>query len=80
MMWTPTSKTRKYMTEKELRFDDIPIPGSVDEGVGGPDDGDCLVWSGKFPHKVSSGRSPVPDGEGTVFRPASFLFFDPSGS
>ncbi|EJK44059.1 hypothetical protein THAOC_37436, partial [Thalassiosira oceanica] len=51
MMWTPTSKTRKYMTEKELRFDDIPIPGSVDEGVGGPDDGDCLVWSGKFPHK-----------------------------
>ena len=53
MMWTPTSKTRKYMTEKELRFDDIPIPGSVDEGVGGPDDGDCLVWSGKFPHKVS---------------------------
>jgi len=52
MMWTPTSKTRKYMTEKELRFDDIPIPGSVDEGVGGPDDGDCLVWSGRFPHKV----------------------------
>lgn len=52
MMWTPTAKTRKYMTEKGLRFDDIPIPGPLDEGEGGPGDSTCLVWSGKFAHKV----------------------------
>eukprot|EP00804_Cyclotella_cryptica_P012723 CCRYP_016285-RD/>CCRYP_016285-RD protein AED:0.18 eAED:0.18 QI:2397/0.75/0.77/1/0.62/0.66/9/947/475 len=29
VMWTPTSTTRKTMTEKRLRFDDIPIPGPL---------------------------------------------------
>ncbi len=39
-MWTPTVKTRKFMTERRLRFDDIPIPGPLDEGEGGPGDGE----------------------------------------
>lgn len=55
VMWTPTSKTRKYMTEKGLRFDDIPIPGPLEEGDGGPGDSTCLVWSGKFAHKKYHG-------------------------
>ena len=47
MMWTPTAKTRKYMTEKGLRFDDVPIPGPVDEGDGAPGDtSSCLLWTG----------------------------------
>ncbi|KAL3801055.1 hypothetical protein HJC23_002348 [Cyclotella cryptica] len=51
VMWTPSSKTRKYMTEKGLRFDDVPLPGPLDEGEGGPNDSTCMVWSGKFSHK-----------------------------
>lgn len=48
MMWTPTVKTRKFMTEKRLRFDDIPIPGPLEEGEGGPGDGEfrfCVALS-----------------------------------
>ena len=39
------------MTEKGLRFDDVPLPGPLDEGEGGPADSNCMVWSGKFTHK-----------------------------
>jgi len=66
MMWTPTSKTRKYMTEKGLRFDDIPIPGPLDEGDGGPNDSTCLVWSGKFPHKYHGHEQPAVRSQGVV--------------
>ncbi|KAL7536599.1 hypothetical protein ACHAXR_007275, partial [Thalassiosira sp. AJA248-18] len=67
MMWTPTSKTRKYMTEKGLRFDDIPIPGPIDEGEGGQNDSStCLVWSGKFPHKYHGHEQPAIRSQGIV--------------
>ena len=66
MMWTPTSKTRKYMTEKGLRFDDVPIPGPLDEGEGGPGDNTCLVWSGKFPHKYHGYEQPAVRSQGIV--------------
>ena len=66
MMWTPTSKTRKYMTEKGLRFDDIPVPGPLDEGDGGPGDSTCLVWSGKFPHKYHGHEQPAIRSQGVV--------------
>ena len=39
------------MTERGLRFGDVPLPGPLDEGEGGPDDSNCMVWSGKFSHK-----------------------------
>ena len=68
MMWTPSSKTRKYMTEKGLRFDDTPIPGPIDEGEGGPnsDSTGTLVWSGKFPHKYHGHEQPAIRSQGIV--------------
>jgi len=67
MMWTPTSKTRKYMTEKKLRFDDMPIPGPLDEGDGGVDDTTGVgVWSGKFPHKYHGYEQPAIRSQGIV--------------
>jgi hypothetical protein len=66
MMWTPTSKTRKYMTDKGLRFDDIPLPGPLEEGEGGPGDSTCLVWSGKFPHKYHGHEQPAVRSQGIV--------------
>ena len=65
MMWTPTTKTRKFMTEKNLRFDDIPIPGPLAEGEGGPND-NCLVWSGKFNHKYYGSELPAIRSQGIV--------------
>jgi hypothetical protein len=59
-MWTPISKTRKYMTEKGLRFDDVPIPGPSDDGVGAPGDtASCLLWTGKFSHKYHGHEQPA---------------------
>jgi len=67
MMWTPTSKTRKYMTEKKLRFDDMPIPGPLDEGDGSVDDTTGVgVWSGKFPHKYHGYEQPAIRSQGIV--------------
>jgi len=66
MMWTPTSKTRKYMTEKGLRFDDVPIPGPLEEGEGGLGDSTCLVWSGKFAHKYHGHEQPAVRSQGIV--------------
>jgi len=66
MMWTPVAKTRKYMTEKGLRFDDIPVPGPMDEGEGGAGDSTCLVWSGKFPHKYHGHEQPAVRSQGIV--------------
>ncbi len=67
MMWTPTAKTRKYMTEKGLRFDDVPIPGPVDEGDGAPgDNSSCLLWTGKFSHKYHGHEQPAIRSQGIV--------------
>ena len=67
MMWTPTSKTRKYMTEKKLRFDDMPVPGPLDEGDGSVDDTTGVgVWSGKFPHKYHGHEQPAIRSQGIV--------------
>ena len=65
MMWTPTSKTRKLMTENGLRFDDIPTPAPPEE-EGGRGDSSCLVWSGKFPHKHHGHDLPVIRSQGVV--------------
>ena len=54
------------MTEKNLRFDDIPIPGPLDEGDGGPGDSTCLVWSGKFSHKYHGSELPATRSQGIV--------------
>jgi len=55
------------MTEKGLRFDDMPIPGPLDEGVGGPDDSSStLVWSGKFLHKYHGHEQPAVRSQGIV--------------
>ena len=60
MMWTPISKTRKWMTEKNLRFDDVPIPGPSNEGDGLPGDtASCLLWTGKFSHKYHGHELPA---------------------
>ncbi len=67
MMWTPNGKTRKYMTDKGLRFDDIPIPGPLDEGDGTPGDtSSVLVWSGKFPHKYHGHDVPAIRSQGII--------------
>ena len=67
MMWTPNAKTRKYMTDKGLRFDDIPIPGPLDEGDGIPGDtSSVLVWSGKFPHKFHGHDVPAIRSQGII--------------
>lgn len=65
MMWTPTAKTRKFMTENGLRFDDIPTPAPPEE-EGGRGDTSCLVWSGKFPHKHYGHDLPVIRSQGIV--------------
>jgi len=66
MMWTPTAKTRKYMTEKNLRFDDIPIPGPLEEGEGKAGDSSCLCWSGKFSHKYHGHEIPATRSQGII--------------
>ncbi|KAL7503086.1 hypothetical protein ACHAXN_000930 [Cyclotella atomus] len=66
MMWTPTNITRKTMTEKRLRFDDIPIPGPLCEGEGNPSDSNCLIWHGKFPHKYWGSDVPAFRSQGIV--------------
>lgn len=67
MMWTPTAKTRKYMTEKGLRFGDIPIPGPSNEGDGAPGDtASCLLWTGKFPNKHHGHEQPAVRSQGIV--------------
>ena len=67
MMWTPNGKTRKYMTDKGLRFDDIPIPGPLDEGDGTTGDtSSVLVWSGKFPHKYHGHDIPAIRSQGII--------------
>lgn len=66
MMWTPTALTRKTMTEKRLRFDDLPIPGPLFEGEGGPIDSNCLIWHGKFPHKYYGSEIPAFRSQGIV--------------
>mmetsp|Transcript_36596 Transcript_36596/g.74703 ORF Transcript_36596/g.74703 Transcript_36596/m.74703 type:complete len:1104 (+) Transcript_36596:180-3491(+) len=65
MMWTPTSKTRKFMTDAGLRFDDVPTPAPPEE-EGGRADSSCLVWSGKFPHKHYGHDLPVIRSQGVV--------------
>jgi hypothetical protein len=66
MMWTPTNETRKKMTEKRLRFDDLPIPGPRCEGEGSPMDSNCLIWHGKFPHKYYGADVPAFRSQGIV--------------
>jgi hypothetical protein len=67
MMWTPTAKTRKYMTEKGLSFDDIPIPGPLAEGEGtSGDSASCLLWTGKFTHKYHGHDQPAVRSQGIV--------------
>jgi hypothetical protein len=66
MMWTPTNITRKTMTEKRLRFDDLPIPGPRCEGEGSPIDSNCLIWHGKFPHKYYGAEVPAFRSQGIV--------------
>jgi hypothetical protein len=46
-----TNACNLSMTERGLRFGDVPLPGPLDEGEGGPDDSACMVWTGKFSHK-----------------------------
>jgi hypothetical protein len=65
MMWTPTAKTRKFMTENGMRFDDVPTPAPPQE-EGGRGDSSCLVWSGKFPHKHYGHDLPVIRSQGIV--------------
>ena len=65
MTWTPTSKTRKYMTENGLRFDSLPTPAPEEE-EGGRGDSSCLLWSGKFPHKHHGHDLPVIRSQGIV--------------
>ena len=54
------------MTEKGLRFDDIPIPGPLDEGDGSPGDSNTQTWSGKFPHKYHGHEQPAIRSQGIV--------------
>jgi len=65
MMWTPSTKTRKFMTENGLCFDDVPTPAPPEE-EGGRGDSSCLVWSGKFPHKHYGHDLPVVRSQGVV--------------
>lgn len=65
MMWTPTSKTRKFMTEHGMRFDDVPTPAPPEE-EGGRGDSSCMLWSGKFPHKHYGHDLPVIRSQGIV--------------
>lgn len=73
MMWTPKSKTRSYMTEKRLTFDDIPIPGPVFEREGEPGDTNCLLWYGKFPARYHGSDIPVIRSQGFVNKSAEEL-------
>ena len=54
------------MTEKRLRFDDLPIPGPRCEGEGSPVDSNCLIWHGKFPHKYYGADIPAFRSQGIV--------------
>ena len=72
MMWTPTNKTRKYMTEKRLTFDDIPIPGPLFEGEGGFNS-NCLLWTGKFQHRYHGSELPAIRSQGIVNKSAEEL-------
>lgn len=73
MMFTPTNKTRKYMTERRMRFDDMPIPGPLFEGEGNGNDTDCLLWTGSFPHKYYGSELPVIRSQGIVNMSAESL-------
>ena len=67
MVWTLSAKTCKYMTEKGLWFDDVPIPVLVDEGDGAPGDtSSCLLWTGKFSHKYHGHEQPAIRSQGIV--------------
>mmetsp|Transcript_8055 Transcript_8055/g.14003 ORF Transcript_8055/g.14003 Transcript_8055/m.14003 type:complete len:854 (+) Transcript_8055:458-3019(+) len=70
MMWTPTSKTRKYMNEKRLTFGSLPfaLPGPIFEG-----EGVCLLWSGKFRHHRHGSELPVIRSQGFVNKSAEEL-------
>ncbi|KAL9190499.1 hypothetical protein ACHAXT_000205 [Thalassiosira profunda] len=59
IMWTPTAKTRKYMAEKRLAFDSVPMPGPTFEGEGGSSDKHCLLWMGKFPRSHHGADRPA---------------------
>jgi hypothetical protein len=54
------------VTEKRLRFDDLPIPGPLCEGEGSPVDSSCLIWHGKFPHKYYGSDVPAFRSQGIV--------------
>ena len=72
LMWTPTSKTRKLMTDSGLCFDDIPTPAPPEE-EGGRGDSSCLVWRGKFLHKYHGHDLPVVRSQGVVNMSAEHL-------
>lgn len=72
-MWTPTKKSRKYMTEKRLTFDSLPIPGPLYEGEGGAHDLNCLLWSGKFHHRHWGSEQSVARAQGFVNMSAESL-------
>mmetsp|Transcript_3817 Transcript_3817/g.8426 ORF Transcript_3817/g.8426 Transcript_3817/m.8426 type:complete len:882 (-) Transcript_3817:2-2647(-) len=73
MMWTPTSKTRKYMTEKRITFDSLPLPGPLFEGEGGINDKNCLLWSGRFRHRYHGFELPAIRSQGIVNKSAEEL-------
>lgn len=58
--------TALKVTEKRLRFDDLPIPGPRCEGEGSPIDSNCLIWHGKFPHKYYGAEVPAFRSQGIV--------------
>ena len=70
--FTPTKKTRKYMTEKKLTFDALPLPGPKGEGEGSMYD-KCLLWTGKFAHRYYGSELPVIRSQGFVNMSAESL-------
>ena len=64
-LFTPTKCSRKYMTEKRLTFDSIPLPGPRHEGAGSFDD-ICLLWTGKLHHRYFGSELPVIRSQGIV--------------
>lgn len=66
MMWTPTSKTRKFCCDKRLAFNDTPIPGPRVEGTGSALDSECMLWTGKFNHKYYGSDLPAVRAVGIV--------------
>jgi len=73
MMWTPTSKTRKYMAEKRLMIESCPLPGPIFEGEGGSNDASCLLWSGSFRHRYYGSELPAIRSQGFVNKSAEEL-------